>query len=363
MVYLKVFFAYIMTLFQIVSPLAFNIAKGDSLYTSWSPSDDYKIEDTIVLEKNPDKDFVVLNFTDLQMKDAEALGEAGQNVYNTMKKLVDDLNPDLITVTGDNAWSTVAYIKTIEMLDSFGIPWAPVMGNHDGEGTLGEAWCASSFVRAENCLFRYGPKDMGYGNYIINITENGEVVHTLYMMDTHSGADFTDENGNKVSGYDTIWKNQEEWYSWAVNGINEDAGKKVESSLFIHIPLYEYRTAWAEAYDTEAGAYRPGWAETSFGVNNEAVCSPPVNTGFFSVIKALDSTKNVLCGHDHINDTSIVYDGVRLTYALKTGPACYWNAAQSGGTTLTISSDGSAVVQHHYVTADMLPAVTPDFGC
>lgn len=344
--------ARILAVVQIIIPLFVNTFNCNSFYSQWSPSDTYDIAQTIVLEKDPDKDFVILNFTDLQMSGSEIFGEYGNIAYNTMKKLVDEMHPDLITVTGDNAWSSMAYTETINMLDSFNIPWAPVMGNHDGEGTPSEDWCATAFMCAKHCLFEYGPEDMGHGNYIINIRENGKIIHTLYMMDTHNNAEFTDENGNTVSGYDTVWDNQREWYAWAVKGLNEAEGRNVESSLFIHIPLYEYRTAWEQAYDTEVGAYRPGWSETSFGVNNEPVCSPPVNTGFFSEIKALGSTKNVLCGHEHINDTSILFDSIRLTYTLKTGAGCYWNETQNGGTTLTIASDGSASVAHHYVVPD-----------
>ncbi len=346
---LKIFSAYFLAFFQILCPLLLSPASAVMYFKEWSPSDDYRIEDTVVLKKDPNKDFVILNFTDLQMNDSEVFGEYGELAYDTMKKLIDETQPDLITVTGDNAWSVGAYFQTINMLESFGIPWAPVMGNHDGQGTFGELWCATSFQRAKNCLFKFGPKDMGYGNYIINITENGKVIHSVYMMDTHNNADFKDENGNTVNGYDTLWKNQEEWYSWSVRGVNAAAGHNVESSIFVHIPLYEYRLAWSEAYDTDAGKFRDGWSETSFGVNNEPVCAPPVNTGFFSVLKQLGSTKNVLCGHEHINDTSILYDGIRLTYTLKTGAGGYWNKEQNGGTTLTIASNGSAKVAHHYV--------------
>lgn len=62
------------------------------------------------------------------------------------------------------------------------------------------------------------------------------------------------------------------------------------------------------------------------------------------------STKNVICGHDHVNDFSLVYEGVRLTYALKTGNGAYWveGGSQSGYTQLTISETGSGSINQIY---------------
>ena len=71
----------------------------------------------------------------------------------------------------------------------------------------------------------------------------------------------------------------------------------------------------------------------------------------FDVIKAEGSTHDVVCGHDHINDSSVVYQGVRLTYALKTGDRCYWqdDGMMNGGTVLRVASDGTVTTEHCYV--------------
>jgi hypothetical protein len=313
------------------------------------------------MDKDPDKDFVVLNLADIQMQDHETYGRVGAQVKGTIDKLVENLEPDLITLTGDNAWRMLSYNELIRMIDSYGIPWAPVMGNHDGQGCPSEFWCAYNYSQAENCLFQFGPKDMGYGNYIIQIYENDKIIHTLYMMDTHGSIEADNCNGKKDSGYDHLWENQMAWYTWAVNGTNALAGTPVESTVFFHIPVREYVTAYTEAIggaDWEENhdlPYVGENAESCFGSKHEGSGCPPENNGFFSLMLRLGSTKNVVVGHDHVNSYSIPYQGIRLTYGLKTGEACYWEPTRSGGTTVTIGADGSASVAHHYVDTASMP--------
>ena len=341
---------------MIVNPFFGYVLHGGENYyfEKWSADQAFTREYAVELEKDPDKDFVILNLTDIQLGN-EIFEEEGTLVKRNIDKLVETMKPDLITLSGDNASNFLSYIQTIKWLESYGIPWAPIMGNHDGQGFPGEFWYAYNLLNAKNCLFKFGPKDMGYGNYIINITENGEIIHSLFMMDTHSDIEKDNINGKAGSGYDHLWPNQFDWYSWGVDGIKEIAGKTVESTIIFHIPLYEYKDAYEAATggaDWEANhdlPYVGEYAETSFGSNHEHGCWSPQSNGFFDLIKEKDSTKNVICGHDHVRDCSILYQGVRLTYAVKCGPGCYWEPEMNGGTTVTISSDGHADVAHHYL--------------
>ncbi len=317
-------------------------------FEAWSAEQEYTKDYAVTVEKDPEKDFVVLNITDIQLTDFEIYGAKGKKADAMIKEIIEKTNPDLITLTGDNAWGVLAYIKHAKYIDSFGIPWAPVMGNHDGQGTFGEFYCSYFYNNAENCLWKYGPKDMGYGNYIINIEENGKVIHSMFMMDTHSDATWTDEKGEEVSGYDHLWKNQIEWYNWAVKGIEKTEGNKVESSAYMHIPVYEVGTVYNENYNKETDKFTEEYEKDSFGVIHENPCPPPVNNGFMDDVLELGSTKNMFFGHDHVNNASFLYDGVRLTYVLKLGEGCYFEEGLEGGTTFTINSKGSGTVEHVY---------------
>ncbi len=354
MAIIKLIFAYVMCLSQILAPLQIMIQPGGeaAYFTDWSVNDTFDATDYIELEKTEGEDFKILNLADIQLSDTKVFGDHGTYSWELITKLVEDNQPDLITLSGDNAWDTMAYLETIEFLDSFGIPWAPVMGNHDGEGCISEFWVAYYLSKAENCLFQFGPKDMGYGNYIINITENDEIVHTLFMMDTHDDDVFVLEDGTEVEGYDHLWSNQLVWYEWAVNGIKNIAGKTVESTVIMHIPAFEYIEAWEmvsiESDESEMGVVNPEYADIAGGRCYEGSCPSPVNNGFFDLCKELGSTKTMLFGHDHKNDFIVNYEGIKLAYGVKSGFGSYWREDMIGATTININSFGNAELTQNY---------------
>lgn len=354
---MQIFFGKLVLVFtalnMIVQPFIGSFIHGGESYyfEKWSKDQTFTRNYAVELEKTPGKDFVILNLTDIQLADS-ALEDEGKRVKKNIDRMVKMTKPDLITVTGDNAVTAFSYIQTIKWLDSYGIPWAPLMGNHDGQGCPSEFWCAYDFTLAKNCLFKFGPEGMGYGNYIVNITENGEIIHSIFLMDSHDLIEEDNINGAAGSGYDHFWPEQLEWYSWAINGLEAVAGRKVESTVLMHIPLYEYKDAWKAATGTDEVGERPfvgEYAETSFGSNSEGICCASQSNGFFDLVKEKGSTKNILCGHDHVNDSSIVYQGIRLGYGVKMGPGCYWDENKNGGTTLTIGSDGHVAVENHYI--------------
>lgn len=352
MVYIKIIVAYLTMLCQLFTPIGALISKGGekAFFEKWSPEQQFTEDYAASIEKRPGKNFTVLNLTDLQMVDKEEFGPEGELAKASIRKLVEMTDPDLITLSGDNAWDNAAYMDITNEIDSYGIPWAPVMGNHDGGGCVSEFWCAYQFADAKNCLFKFGPENMGYGNYIINVTENGQIIHTLFMVDTHSDIQEDNINGKKNSGYDHLWANQLEWYRWAVNGISAIAGKTVESTVIMHIPVYEYRLAWNEAaYDADTDTYQNEKYADSFGKNCEGICCPPQSNGFFALCKELGSTKNIIAGHDHINDSSIMYDGIRLSYSLKCGSGGYWINDMHGASILTVNSDGVGTFSHVFL--------------
>ena len=55
-----------------------------------------------------------------------------------------------------------------------------------------------------------------------------------------------------------------------------------------------------------------------------------------------------------MNNFSINYRGVRLTYALKTGPGAYWEPEMNGGTVIKIGSRGLCDMYHEYVVPERL---------
>lgn len=363
MAIIKLVFVWLFSLTQILNPFfQFTLNGGiRNSFEDWSPEQAFTRDYAVEIEKDPDKDFVVLNFADIQLSGENVFNENGVNTDAMLRKCIEEVQPDLITLTGDNSSSQVGYLRLAELLDSYDIPWAPVMGNHDGENgnKLFESWVAYTLADSENCLFKFGPTDMGYGNYIINITENGQIIHTLFMMDTHSyiGMEKAGEinRGESDDSYDHLWANQIEWYTWAVNGIKDIVGHTVESSVYMHIPVVEYRdardlmceTAIMEDRSTEY-VLKEEYARGNLGTLRENVCCPEGNNGFFNTCSELGSTKTMVVGHDHTNSLAVNYQGINLTYSLKSGYGSYWDADRIGGSLLTINADGNASFSHHF---------------
>ena len=184
-------------------------------------------------------------------------------------------------------------------------------------------------AESEYCLFKEGPEDInGYGNYIINITdENNKIIQTLFFLDSGDyikpedliGNDFIPQSAtHAMKNYGAIYPNQIQWYEDTVKDISKfiyGRRKKVVPSLaFFHIPFPEYRTVW-ELYDQ--GSDKVKWYDGALeepDMGNGGVASPSFNTGMFNKMVELKSTKAVFVGHDHGNDFSIKYKGVRLNY-------------------------------------------------
>lgn len=316
------------------------------------------------LQKQTDRDFTILNLTDVQAGD-EDWDPASKNypiIAGTIKELYKRVKPDLVTLSGDQAWALAshAYEALADLLDSYKVPWALVWGNHDQDHGLDVLdKTIASYAKHEYCLYENGPAELGRGNYVITICEGEHPVEALILMDTHDKMAYTDANGNTTAVWARLYPAQIEWYRQQIETLNAMGCK--ESLILTHIPFYAVKAAWSAAFKdglnpvevTPKQSYgnfcwNAGY-EDSFGVKYDGICCHPEDDGFFEVIKALGSTKNCLMGHDHTSNFSISYHGVRFTYGLKTGIGCYWNPELNGGTVIKVSSNGVSEIYHEYV--------------
>lgn len=109
--------------------------------------------------------------------------------------------------------------------------------------------------------------------------------------------------------------------------------------LFFHIPLQQYRIAYE--------LYEKGSAEVKyyFGENGETminkVCASNYPSKIFDAAKEY-GTKAMFCGHDHYNNMSLEYQGIRLTYGMSIDylamPNIDKDIKQRGATLITIDN-------------------------
>ena len=298
----------------------------------WNETDEYTADYAVTIEKSADRDFVVLNLADVHFSDygyrffTNIIGEY------LVRSLVDTVKPDLILVSGDEVCDDSSYYSIrhfTDMMESFETPWAPIFGNHDREGNCDEDYLAEVMMSGKYCIMQKGDARMGCGNYVINITENGKIVETIVMTDSHGNTQ------NELQG---------KWYEWVCEGTKK-LSADAEITAFMHIPLPEYETAYNLAINSENNEYK------LFGECNEKICcarnedGTPANGGFFESVKA-GGTSYVFCSHDHMNDFSLEYEGVRLTYCMKLGYASGYQPGFNGGTVITIGHEGITKFEH-----------------
>ena len=125
--------------------------------------------------------------TDSSLSAAEQETYARKNIYancfNYITQLVEQDRPDLIIVTGDAVNGLfddngTMWLRFIEFMDSFDIPWSYVFGTLEGESAMGATWQRAQLANAKNCLF----KDSA--GYTIGITDNDVIRRVVFLFDS-----------------------------------------------------------------------------------------------------------------------------------------------------------------------------------
>ncbi len=315
------------------------LVSGDT----FDPKKAFGSDDLVILKKRAGRDFVVLNLSDVHFTDYKDIMETAPKrsfpTPVTVFRLIKAIKPDLITITGDIVCgkSTVYSIQNFTaLMERFAIPWAPVFGNHDGEGNCDLNYLADVMMSAPHCLMRKGDPKMGVGNYVVALEgEEGEITNAFIMTDSRHHAQ-GERNGqpNEL---------QHEWFKWVTEGIKDLSNKKAEACVFTHMPLIEHEIAYDNAWDS----INKRW-ETSdaVGFRGEEVAyhmtsdREPIQKGFFELIKSSEIIKYVFSGHDHLNSFSVMHEGIRLSYAMKISKSAGRQFGYDGGLAITIGRDG-----------------------
>lgn len=318
-----------------------------------------------------DRDFKVLQLTDVHIGGGWMSLKKDAMAMNAVAAMVTAEKPDLIIVTGDASYPVPFQAGTFNnkasaklfaaLMEQLGIYWTIAMGNHDTEAysyfsreQIGDLYESEEYT---HCLFQKGPEDVdGVGNQVINVKNSeGIITQSLFVFDSHS---YTDgDYFGAMWKYDNIHENQIQWYSDTLDALNAENNKilkkngkeeksDIKSLAFFHIPLVEMKDAWDEyaenGYkDTKNVQYVYGVA----GETDKVVYCGMHEDNLFETMLEKGSTKGVFFGHDHKNNVSFAYKGIRLTYSMSVDylayPGIYKLGAQRGCTVITVKPDGS----------------------
>lgn len=270
-----------------------------------------------VLKFNADKEFKVVQFTDLHLKYQDP---ASGIAFERVNQVLDIEKPDLVVLTGDIIYSkpAVENLQSIlKVLSDRKQPFSIIFGNHDDEF---EASREELFKVAEAYPYNLSedkfPELSGVGNYILPVlTSDGKKEATvLYFFDSHAY--------NKIEGvgsYDYIKFDQIQWYlNESTAYTKKNGGVPFPALAFFHIPVPEYSYAYTKE---DAQVY---------GIHRERVCSSKLNSGLFTALKQAGDVMGTFCGHDHDNDYAVLCENILLAYGRYTGGNTVYNDLPNG---------------------------------
>ena len=320
-------------------------------------SDEFKQLDneTFALKINANRAYKILQLTDMHLGFGIFSKKKDRLALKAVSQIIKRTKPDLIVITGDSVFPFFPKAGTmnnkrqaeifIRFMDSFGIPYALVYGNHDCEmfARYNKDKLSDVYSSGKYSIFTKGRKDIyGMGNYFINLTDSdGKVILPLVFLDSNMYG----EGGWFYSGFDCIHEDQVDWCMDKLSKLKKE-NSDVKAMAFFHIPVNEFKEAYEKMkMGDKAVVYKHGnigEADDHFGI-------PKFEGTFFN--RAVDNgiIKWMFCGHDHLNTLSLVYKGIQLTYGMSIDYLGYKGImnrhTQRGGTLITRHTDGNVSIK------------------
>ena len=216
-----------------------------------------------IVELPKGKEPVILQLSDPQMLDSSQAvpgrlsdGESAywandkkeERCFKYIREIIENTKPDLILIAGDIVYGEFDHNGTgllsfIDFMETFGIPWAPVFGNHETESRMGADWQCAQLENAKNCLFKQRTLT-GNGNYTVGIKQGDLITRVFYMVDSNSGYPSEKSIANGHSKHEAgFGQDQIDWYT---NGIHKIRGAypDVKISFMFHIAISAFKRAF-----------------------------------------------------------------------------------------------------------------------
>lgn len=396
----------VIVLLVCINMLANTIVNNNNLEFAKS-FDAVKNENVVIPEKDgngnwtftTDRELKVLHLTDIHIGGGWLSAKQDKMALNAVATMITVEKPDLVIITGDlvypvpyesMAFNNLPPHKTLaSLMETLGVYWIPTFGNHDTEfySSYSREEISDYYTNAgfKYCLYQAGDKTIdGEGNSVINVkNSDGIITQSIFAIDSHA---YAGKGLVEIIGmdYDYIHDNQIEWYKNTVTKNNEYNKKliakmenkdellekygKLNTLLFFHIPIEEYKDAWREY--SENGFKNTENVNLIYGVASETgrvVFNSDTPTNLFETIQELGGNHGIFCGHDHINNLSMEYKGIRLTYGMSIDYLAYSKidklGSQRGCTVITVKPDGTfdCVAENYYqdkYATDMREEVT-----
>lgn len=310
-------------------------------------------ESTFVIDIGNTKDYKILQLTDLHLGFGLFSTRKDRQALQAMEELIRRTQPDIIMLTGDSIYPFWPQSGTnnnekeasmlMSFLDGFCIPYAFVMGNHDTEtgSKLDRKQLGELLKDGVYSIFTAGEASLtGVGNYMIELRREGRLQKVLCCLDSNMYVTkwFYD-------GFDRIHPDQTSWCMERLDAYRRET-PDVEALAFFHMPLPEFKEGYnLMKLGTGEAVYHFGTISEEddyFGIS----CLPG---DFFEEAVQNGVIKYMFCGHDHLNNLSMTYKGIRMTYGMSIDCLGYRgidkHQVQRGATEIVIGTDGDVSIR------------------
>lgn len=332
-----------------------NNSSTDQTDDSYVPSIEYPLDFEVRVEAG--RDVKILQLTDPQVfENDDALLQ--KKCFSIMDYVVEQTKPDLILVTGDIIYGRYdetgeIFTKIVNKFESYGVPWAPIFGNHDNESKKGTKWQCQTLENAQNCLFVKRSELSGNGNYSIGVFSGDDLIRTIYMLDTKG---CTNIDGKYRQAPCNLDPSQKDFVVDSQAKAELYRGKKVEGFVCQHIMISFIANAVKSKYNVDLSNIKNFVLPTDqgdFGAFGQKF-TPQIdkNGAYFYAFKDCGIT-GIFAGHEHLNDASVEYDGVRLTYGVKSSTCDSFDINMLGGTLIKVNADGFSVKNVYFPPDDL----------
>ena len=265
----------------------------------------------------------ILQLTDLHLR--PEVPQETARVLSRIDYLVETERPDFIAITGDVLWGKPArgVLRTfLDRMDSYGIPYTFVYGNHDREQDIPLSELSETIAAAKNsinCVDGSGAlADLRIP--VLSSDGSGKEMADIYMLDSQ---DYTLIKGAGCYGYfrldQVAWMRQQ-----CEEATSRNGGVNVPSLAFFHIPLPEFNRVWEIK------------GRKVIGQRIEESAAPELNTGMFEAMRSTGNVFGVFAGHDHNNDFIANFCTIALGYGRYGGGHTVYNDLRGGGRVIVL---------------------------
>lgn len=299
------------------------------------------------------------HFKILVLADIQSGFPVGEALKAYIAEAIDASDPDLVVFLGDNIMSaddgTVesywkGYDEVFPILESKGVPFTFVFGNHDDESapTVTKEEMLEKYQSYDGCLaYDADPSLHGCATHNLPIlsSDGNKVVYNLWFFDS---GDYVDNEDGSRKGYDCVRADQIAWYEAESAKLKAANGGEVVPSLaFEHIIPQEATQAVMFSLPFQLGdltrnfsdgtsaTYLPNYFAFD-GILSEAPCPSPDNEGQWNSFVETGDVKACFFGHDHVNNFSVNVNGVDAVSVPGTTFKSYNSITDQGSMVITL---------------------------